>query len=73
VLHDRLRAVVTRPNGHPLLVEDRADVVRVDIGIDERNDAERLLRGSDQTHAFDALQLPPRIFEQRLLVPLDGV
>src|SRR5438045_9661099 len=56
-LHDRLCAVVSGTHSDSFLIENRADVVRVNVVNDEREHTCLLARRADNPHAFDPADL----------------
>ena len=72
-VHDRLCAVVARPDRDPLVVEDRPHVVGVDAVEDEGEDARLLPRGADDPQARDLPEDPRPVEQQVVLVGRDRV
>src|ERR1700759_1295590 len=68
VLHDGLRAVMPGAYGDPLLIENRANVVRVYFVNHERENARLLARVADDADALDCRNLLGRVGEKLLLV-----
>ena len=60
-LHYRHRAVMSGTYGNALLIENRADVVRMNVIDDERNDSGFLLSRADDSHRVDLGKLAGRI------------
>ena len=52
-LHHRLRAVMTGANGNAFLIQNRADVVRMNVVDHKRQHARLFSRRADDPHAFD--------------------
>ncbi len=55
-------------DGDAFLIQNRADVVRVNVVNHERQHAELFTRGADNAHAFDRGNLCRRIDEQLMFV-----
>src|SRR5437764_15242192 len=68
VLHDGLRAVVSGAYGDALLIEYRADIVRVHLVNHKREHARLLARVADDADALDGGDSLGRVPHQLLLV-----
>ena len=65
--------MVSGANRHPLVIQDRPDVVGMDSVNDERDEAGFLLGRPDDRHAGKFGEGLGERREQRVLVSLDGV
>src|SRR5690606_1952755 len=63
-IHHRLSAMMTRAHGDAFVVEDRPDIVGMDIAEDETEDARLLARGADQAQAFDLFEARRAVGEE---------
>jgi len=62
-----------RPDRHTFTIDDRADVVRVHAGDDERDDGDLVARRANEANSVDGTERCGRFVEQRGLVGLDGL
>ena len=53
MLHDRLGTMVTRANCDPFLIQNRADVVRMYVVYNEREDTCLFARRADDADSLD--------------------
>src|SRR5204863_509628 len=67
-LHHRLRAMVAGADGDALLVEYRADVVRMNALDSERQNARLVRGGADDLHAGNVCETRSRVFEKLVLI-----
>src|SRR5262249_21877105 len=71
--HERLCAVMAGADGDALFVQDRADIVRMNAVEDEGDSPGALLGRADQANARNRGELLGRVFEQALLMSMNGV
>src|ERR1044072_475133 len=67
-LHDWLRAMMAGANGDALLIEDSANVVRMNIVDRERDHTQFFFRRADDAYAFNRQQPLRRVVQQVMLV-----
>src|SRR5207302_4228849 len=66
--HHRLGAVMTGANGDAFLIQNRADVVRVNVVNHEGQHAQLFTRGTDDAYAFDGGNTLGGIDEQLVFI-----
>ena len=64
MLHDRLGTVMSRAHGNTVLVEDRADIMRMNRTERKRYHAGFMGRRADDAQGVDGFQLSCRVLEE---------